>query len=112
MNSDEQWNILQHLLKYHAEVDRVFQPQPSLSRAAAKEIVADVVDQSGTPHQFRNAMVLTLASLAAAGVANYWPTIRTELRKLRSSATSKAQPKAKPRKTRRRSATRSQIRYT
>ena len=109
LDSQQQQQILKKFHAYYEEIDAKFNkrktlllapPPPSertLDREEAKQLVEEAASKSVDTAHFRKAIMAVLATLAAAGIKNYWPTIRKQIEewKKRSSPKPSAKRKSK-----------------
>ena len=99
LSSQEKQQILKKFHAYYQKIDAKFDKRATLSlpaplsertidRSEAKQLVEEAASKSVDTANFRKAIMAVLATLAAAGVKNYWPFIRKQIKEWKRRALS------------------------
>jgi hypothetical protein len=109
LSSQEKQQILKKFHDYYQKIDAKFGkratlllPAPSLKRTLdreeAKQLVEEAASKSIDTSNFRKSIMAVLATLAAAGIKNYWPFIRKQIKEWQKRASKSAIQKSSSRR--------------
>lgn len=107
LDSQQQQKILKKFHAYYEQIDSKFgkrktlllappTSERTLNREEAKQLVEEAASRSIDTAHFRKAIMAVLATLAAAGIKNYWPVIRKQIEEWKKNAQQSQTPKSKP----------------
>jgi hypothetical protein len=97
LSSQEKQQILKQFHAYYQKIDAKFDKRATLSlpvpsskrpidRSEANQMVEEAASKSVDSSNFRKSIMAILATLAAAGIKNYWPFIRKQIKEWKKRA--------------------------